>query len=162
MLKRFLVGISCLVVILTVQSPLCAIPPASFFQDAPDTLMLFAHQADDPVRIVQASFGADNELLDARLENSSHKKIQNYRLGWAVVKKDDVRLGKGTSAADVPENVDSSTAFNIPGQGNVAKDDLSKHPTGIVFYIAELQFQDGSHWQADVKKIKKEATDLLK
>jgi len=123
--------------------------------------MLFAHQADDPVRIVQASFGADNELLDARLENSSHKKIQNYRVGWAVVKKDDVRFGRG-NPVDVPESVDSSAAFNIPGQGNIAKDDLSKHPAGIVFYIAELQFQDGSHWQADIKKIKKEAADMLK
>ncbi len=123
--------------------------------------MLFAHQADDPVRIVQASFGADNELLDARVENSSHKKIQNYRLGWAVVKKDDVRFGRG-NPVDVPESVDSSAAFNIPGQGNIAKDDLSKHPAGIVFYIAELQFQDGSHWQADIKKIKKEAADMLK
>jgi len=160
-LKRFWVGISGLVVILTVQSQLWALSPAIPFQGATETLMLFAHQADDPVRIVQASFGADNELLDARVENSSHKKIQNYRLGWAVVKKDDVRFGRG-NPVDVPESVDSSAAFNIPGQGNIAKDDLSKHPAGIVFYIAELQFQDGSHWQADIKKIKKEAADMLK
>ena len=46
-----------------------------------DTLMLFAPQADDPVHIVQASFGADNLLLDARLENKSHNKVQIYRLG---------------------------------------------------------------------------------
>ena len=38
--------------------------------------MLFARQTDDPVRIVQASFGADNVLIDARLENKSHNKVQ--------------------------------------------------------------------------------------
>ena len=123
--------------------------------------MLFAHQSEDPVHIVQASFGADNALLDARLENKSHQKIQNYRLGWAAVKKDDVRISKG-NVAEVPTGVDTTAVFDIPGQGNVAKDDLARHPTGIVFYIAELQFQDGTHWQVDLKKIKKEAADMMK
>ena len=64
--------------------------------------MLFAPQAGDPVRIVQASFGADNVLLDAHLENKSHNKIQVYRLGWVAVKKDDIRIGRG-ELVTVPE-----------------------------------------------------------
>jgi hypothetical protein len=32
----------------------------------------------------------------------------------------------------------------------------------VVVYIAELQFQDGTKWQADTKKLKKEAIDMLK
>jgi hypothetical protein len=127
----------------------------------PDTLMLFANQADDPVRIVQASFSADNSLVDALLENKSHQKIQSYRLSWAVVKKDDIRLAKGISA-DVPNNVDTSGSFTIPGPENAAKEDLAKHPTGIVFYIAELQFDDGRRWQAEPKKIRKEAAEMVK
>jgi len=43
--------------------------------------MLFARQAEDPVRIVQASFGADNVLLDARLENKS--TIRYRPTAWA-------------------------------------------------------------------------------
>jgi hypothetical protein len=31
-----------------------------------------------------------------------------------------------------------------------------------VVYVAELQFQDGSKWQADTKKIKKEAIEMVK
>lgn len=123
--------------------------------------MLFAQQVDDPVHIVQASFGANNLLLDARLENKSHQKIQSYRLGWAAVKKDDVRIAKG-DLITVPEGVDTTSTFDIPGQGASAKDELARHPTGIVFFIAELQFQDGSRWQADPKKIKKEAAGMVK
>jgi len=130
-------------------------------QTTPDTLMLFAHQEDDPVRIIQASFSADNSLIDALLENKSHQKIQSYRLSWAVVKKDDIRLAKGI-AMDVPSNVDTSGSFTIAGPENAAKEDLAKHPTGIVFYIAELQFDDGKRWQAEPKKIRKEAADMVR
>ena len=127
----------------------------------PDTLVLFAKQADDPVRIIQATFSADNSLMDAQLENKSHQKIQSYRLSWAVVKKEDIRLAKGV-AMDVPNNLDTSGSFTIPGPENAAKEDLAKHPTGIVFYIAELQFDDGKRWQAEPKKIRKEAAEMVK
>jgi hypothetical protein len=133
-------------------------PPQNSNQDVS---MLFARQAEDPVRIVQASFGADNMLLDAHLENKSHNKIQTYRLGWAAVKKEDVRIGKG-ELVSVPQDVDTTAAFDIPGQGIPGKEDLSKHPTGIMVYVAELQFQDGTKWQADTKKIKKEAIEMVK
>jgi hypothetical protein len=126
-----------------------------------ETLMLFAPQSDDPVHIVQASFGADNILLDARLENKSHNKIQTYRLGWVAVKKDEVRMGRA-DAVTVPDKVDTTASFDIPSSAVPSKEDLSKHPTGIVVYIAELQFQDGTKWQADPKKLKKEAIEMLK
>ena len=126
-----------------------------------DILMLFARQAEDPVRIVQASFGADNMLIDAHLENKSHNKVQNYRLGWAAVKKEDVRMGKG-DVETVPEGIDTTTAFDISGKGVPAKDELSRHPTGVIVYVAELQFQDGTRWQADTKKIRKEALEMVK
>jgi len=134
---------------------------SSGLNPAQDVSMLFARQAEDPVRIVQASFGADNMLLDAHLENKSHNKIQTYRLGWAAVKKEDVRIGKG-ELVTVPQDVDTTTGFDILGQGVPGKEELSKHPTGIMVYVAELQFQDGSKWQADTKKIKKEAIEMVK
>jgi hypothetical protein len=127
----------------------------------PDTLMLFARQADDPVHIIQASFAADNSLVDALLENKSHQKLHSYRLGWAVIKKDDVRLAKGIEV-DVPANLDTAGSFTIPGPENAAKEDVAKHPNGIIFYIAELQFDDGKRWQVEPKKIRKEAADMLK
>jgi hypothetical protein len=130
-------------------------------QAVPDTVMLFAHQPDDPARIVQATFSADNSLMDALVENTSHQKIQSYRLSWAIVKKDDIRLAKGI-AVDVPKDLDTSKSFTIPGPENAAKDDVAKHPNGIIFYIAELQFDDGKHWQAEAKKIRKEAADMMK
>ena len=123
--------------------------------------MLFARQAEDPIHIVQASFGADNLLLDARLENKSHNKIQSYRIGWVVVKKEEVKIGHG-EVVTVPDTTDTTSAFDIPGQGVPGKDELSKHPTGVVVYVAELQFQDGTKWQVDLKKMKKEAVDMLK
>jgi hypothetical protein len=129
--------------------------------DEPDTLMLFAKQAQDPLHIVQASFAADNSLVDAMLENTSHQKIQSFRLSWVIVKKDDVRLAHGVSV-DVPNNIDSLASFTIAGPENAAKEDVAKHPNGIVFYIAELQFSDGKTWQAETKKIRKEAVDMLK
>lgn len=123
--------------------------------------MLFARQEDDPIHIVQASFSADNTLLDAQLENKNHQKIQSYRLGWVVVRKDDVKLAK-SNAVDVPKDVDTTATFSIPGPENAARDDLAKHPAGIVFYVAELQYQDGTHWQAEPKKIRKEAAEMMK
>jgi hypothetical protein len=126
-----------------------------------DTLMLFAPQADDPVHIVQASFGADNVLLDAHLENKSHNKIQVYRLGWVAVKKDDIRMGRG-ELVTVPEKVDTTAEFDISASAVPSKEDLSRHPAGVVVYVAELQFQDGTKWQADPKKLKKEAVQMLK
>jgi hypothetical protein len=126
-----------------------------------DILMLFAPQAGDPVHIVQASFGADNVLLDAHLENKSHNKIQVYRLGWVAVKKDDVRMGRGEMVT-IPEKVDTTIDFDISANAVPSREDLSRHPAGIVVYVAELQFQDGTRWQADPKKLKKEAIEMLK
>src|ERR1700704_3966710 len=159
-MKRSLACSFCLFVILATQYPLISACLTPLQNNGPGTLMLFARQAEDPVHIVQASFGADNMLIDARLENKSKTKVQAYRLGWVAVKKQDVRMGKG-ELVNVPENVDTTAAFDIPGQGN-AKEDLSKHPTGVVFYIAELQFHDGTRWEADPKKMKKEAVEMLK
>lgn len=160
-LKRCLACIFCLIMLLATQRSLAGPSLVQVQNTSQETLILFARQADDPVHIVQASFGANNVLLDAHLENMSHQKIQSYRIGWAAVKKDDVRIGKGDLVA-VPEGVDTTSTFDIPGQGTSAKDDLARHPTGVVFYIAELQFQDGTKWLVDPKKIKKEASGMVK
>ena len=158
-MKKLLAHIIFLITIMASQSP--ALGPNATYQNNEDTLMLFAPQADDPVHIVQASFGADNLLLDARLENKSHNKVQLYRLGWVSVKKDDIRMGRG-ELVTVPDKVDTTAQFDIPASAVPSKEDLSRHPAGVVVYIAELQFQDGTKWQADPKKLKKEATDMLK
>jgi hypothetical protein len=157
--KKLLAYIIFLISIMALQSPALGLHASS--QNNEDTLMLFAPQADDPVHIVQASFGADNLLLDARLENKSHNKVQVYRLGWVSVKKDDIRMGRG-ELVTVPEKVDTTAQFDIPASSVPSKEDLSRHPAGVVVYIAELQFQDGTKWQADAKKLKKEAVDMLK
>jgi hypothetical protein len=157
--KKLLAYIIFLIAIISPQNP--ALGLHGTLQNNQDTLMLFAPQADDPVHIVQASFGADNLLLDARLENKSHNWVQVYRLGWVSVKKDDVRMGRG-ELVTVPEKVDTTAQFDIPASAVPSKEDLSRHPAGVVVYIAELQFQDGTKWQADAKKLKKEAIDMLK
>jgi hypothetical protein len=158
--KKLLAFIFCLTIVMAIQHTLFGLYTTPQ-NSGEDTLMLFAPQSDDPVHIVQASFGANNLLLDARLENKSHNKIQIYRLGWVAVKKDEVRMGRG-DAVTVPEKVDTTSTFDIPASAVPSKEDLSKHPTGIVVYIAELQFQDGTKWQADPKKLKKEAIEMLK
>jgi hypothetical protein len=162
LVKRLLVCLSCLFALAMARS--FSAPYAHGLQHAPappDTLMLFAHQTEDPVRIIQATFSAENVLMDALLENKSHQKIQSYRLGWIVIKKEDVRLGKGISV-EVPKDVDTTASFSIPGPENAAREDLAKHPAGIVFYIAELQFEDGKRWQAEAKKMRKEAAEMVK
>jgi hypothetical protein len=160
-MKKLLVYLIFFLIAITAPQSQATGPHASFQNGSEDTLMLFASQADDPAHIVQASFGADNVLLDARLENKTHNKIQVYRLGWVSVKKDDIRIGRG-ELVTVPEKVDTTGQFDIPATAIPSKEDLSKHPTGIVVYIAELQFQDGTKWQADAKKLKKEAIGMLK
>jgi hypothetical protein len=70
-------------------------------------------------------------------------------------------MGRG-EAVTVPEKVDTTAQFDIPASAVPSKEDLAKHPIGVVVYIAELQFQDGTKWQADAKKLKKEAIDMLK
>jgi len=159
-LNKSMAFIFCLIIMLP-QAALAVSYSGTPQNPGQDILMLFARQAEDPVHIVQASFGADNLLLDARLENKSHNKIQSYRLGWAVVKKEEVKIGHG-EVVTVPDGTDTTTAFDIPGQGVPGKDELSKHPTGVVVYVAELQFQDGTRWQVDLKKMKKEAIEMLK
>lgn len=159
-MKKLLAFIISLIAIMATQSSALGFYTISQ-NNGQDILMLFAPQADDPVHIVQASFGADNLLLDARLENKSHNKIQIYRLGWVSVKKDEVRMGRG-DLVTVPEKVDTSAMFDIPASAVPSREDLSKHPTGVVVYIAELQFQDGTKWQADAKKLRKEAIEMLK
>lgn len=159
-MKKLLAFIISLIAIMATQSSALGFHTTSQ-NSGQDILMLFAPQADDPVHIVQASFGADNLLLDARLENKSHNKVQIYRLGWVSVKKDEVRMGRG-DLVTVPEKVDTSAMFDIPASAIPSREDLSKHPTGVVVYIAELQFQDGTKWQADAKKLRKEAIEMLK
>ena len=70
-------------------------------------------------------------------------------------------MGRG-ELVTVPEKVDTTKEFDIPASPVPSKEDLSRHPAGVVVYIAELQFQDGTKWQADAKKLKKEAIDMLK
>jgi hypothetical protein len=159
--KRLLACIFCGIVILAMQSSLMALFPAPLQNNTQETLMLFAQQVDDPVHILQASFGADNTLLDALLENRSHQKIVSYRLGWISIKKEDVRIVKGDSVT-VPQGLDTASTFSITGQGVSTKADLARHPAGLVFFIDELQFQDGTQWQADPKKVRKEATSMVK
>jgi hypothetical protein len=159
-MKKALVFIILLIAITVLQSPVLGLP-ASSQRGSEDILMLFAPQAGDPVHIVQASFGADNVLLDAHLENKSHNKIEVYRLGWVAVKKDDIRIGRG-ELVTVPEKVDTTAEFDISANAVPSREDLSRHPAGVVVYVAELQFQDGTKWQADAKKVKKEAIDMLK
>jgi hypothetical protein len=162
-LKSFMVCSIFLSIALTAAHSFSALPSPVLTQKPapPDTVMLFALQKEDPVHIMQATFGANNALIDALLENRSHQKIQSYRLGWAVVKKDDIRIVKGNQI-DLPKDVDSTTSFSIPGPENMAKDELAKHPTGIVFYVAELQFEDGMRWLAEPRKIRKEAAEMVK
>jgi len=159
-MKKLLVYIIFLFASMQPQS-LALGPHTSSKSSGEDTMMLFAPQSDDPVHIVQASFGSDNVLLDAHLENKSHNKIQVYRLGWVSVKKDDIRIGRG-ELVTVPDKVDTTAEFDIAANAVPSREDLSKHPTGIVVYIAELQFEDGTKWQADAKKLKKEAIEMLK
>jgi hypothetical protein len=159
-MKKLLVFMIFLIAIMAPQSLGVALPATSQ-KGGEDILMLFAPQAGDPVHIVQASFGADNVLLDAHLENKSHNKIQVYRLGWVAVKKDDIRMGRG-DLVTVPERVDTTAEFDISANAVPSREDLSRHPAGVVVYVAELQFQDGSKWQADSKKLKKEAIEMLK
>jgi hypothetical protein len=159
-MKKLLVLVIFLTAIMARQSPALGLH-AIFQSGGQDILMLFAPQAGDPVHIVQASFGADNVLLDAHLENKSHNKIQVYRLGWVAVKKDDIRMGRG-ELVTVPEKVDTTAEFDISANAVPSREDLSRHPAGVVVYVAELQFQDGTKWQADAKKLKKEAIEMLK
>ena len=159
-MKKLLVLVIFLTASMARQSPALGLH-AIFQSGGQDILMLFAPQAGDPVHIVQASFGADNVLLDAHLENKSHNKIQVYRLGWVAVKKDDIRMGRG-ELVTVPEKVDTTAEFDISANAVPSREDLSRHPAGVVVYVAELQFQDGTKWQADAKKLKKEAIEMLK
>ena len=70
-------------------------------------------------------------------------------------------MGKG-ELVTVPQETDTTAAFDIPGQGVPGKDELSKHPSRVIVYVAELQFQDGTKWQADAKKIRKEAIEMVR
>src|ERR1041384_754521 len=120
-MKRLSTGIVVLLVALAAMHSLAASNAAP--QTAtPDTVMLFAAQADDPVRIVQANFSADNSLIDALLENKSHQKIQSYRLSWVVIKKEDIRLAKGISV-EVPKELDKSASISTPRPAHSAHDE---------------------------------------
>lgn len=160
-MNKFLTCLCTLTLLLMAFQPLVMGSPILLPSKDEGIQMFFASQPEDPVRIVQAAFSADNALLDARLENKGKLKIQLYRLAWAVVKKEDIRLVRG-EMLPVPQGVDTSALFDVPTHDIPGKGDLSKHPTGIVFYVAELQFQDGSHWEADPKKIKKEVSGMVK
>jgi hypothetical protein len=159
--KRLLACIFCGIVLAALQPSLMALHPAELQNNNQETLMLFAQQVDDPVHILQASFRADNTLLDALVENRNHQKITSYRLAWFAIKKEDVRFAKG-EAVTVTADVDTTATFSITGQGCSTKADLARHPAGLVFFIEELQFQDGTQWQADPKKMRKEATSMVK
>jgi hypothetical protein len=160
-MKMLLICIFCGIATLTMQSPLMGLYVPALQSDSQEILILFARQTDDPVHIVQASLGADNTLLDALLENKNHQKIKSYRFGWIAVKKDDVKIGKG-ELVPVPESVDTASTFTVTGEGASTKADLAKHPKALVLYVAELQFQDGTQWQIDPKKIRKEATEMAR
>lgn len=111
-----------------------------------------AMQPGAPAHLVQTTHGSTSLLTAARLENDSKKPITSYKIGWAYVRRDGTEFHTG-ALMNVPAGIKPRVVYNVPDQ--VVSFDPRMQ--GVIFFVAELTFADGSRWNAANEDIKHEA-----
>jgi len=111
-----------------------------------------ATQPGAPAHLVQTSHGLTNLLTSARLKNAGKNTITSYKIGWACVRGDETEFH--TSALmNVPAGIKPGIIYNVPDQAVP----FDPRVQGVIFFVAELTFADGSRWNATNEDIKREA-----
>jgi hypothetical protein len=111
-----------------------------------------AVQPGAPARLVQTTHGTTNLLTAARLENDSKKPITSYKIGWAYVRRDETEFHTG-ALMNVPAGIKPGVVYDVPDQAVL----YDPRVQGVIFFVAELTFADGSRWHAANEDIRHEA-----
>lgn len=113
--------------------------------------MLIARQRGAPARLVQTTHGISDLLKSARLKNDSEKAIASYRIGWGYVHRKGIEFHIGVPT-NVPPGIKAGAIQNVPDQAVP----FDAGADGVVFFVAEITFTDGSNWKASNSDIEHE------
>lgn len=111
-------------------------------------------QSDSPLVLLRATHGRNDLLEHAVVRNLSKSTIRSYRMGWIVVyrdaqKKPEVHPGELIS---VQGGIKPKGFHDVPSQ-RVPGSLLNHEVRAVMFFVAEVQFDDGRVFKADTNQI---------
>lgn len=116
--------------------------------------MISVQQMECPFTIQETTHAVVDALTGAVLRNSSSKTIVSYRMGWMFVfrdasRKPQSRIGR---SMNIPEGIAPDAVTIVPAQG-VWVSEISQDTRAIAFFVADVEFTDGSHFAADIDQL---------
>ena len=119
-----------------------------------ETLLGPAAQSTDPVQLTQTEHNLRMALDGATLLNKGQQPIRRYRIGWALVQDGKVSLHEGISMY-VDGDVQPQATVHVPDQGVHLDPSVQRY----LFYVSEIEYADGSHWNAEALPLITQAKD---
>jgi hypothetical protein len=113
-------------------------------------------QPSGPASLIETTHTNADLLAAAKLQNSATGPIVCYRVGWVAVHSaggSAVRLGE---PINVPAGIAPGATTRVPAQA-VDPAKFRKANRFLGFFVAEVKFNDGNVWKADLKEIQREA-----
>jgi hypothetical protein len=111
-----------------------------------------AQQSGDPAHLVSTTHSTTDALKLALLENRSIKTIASYRIGWVSASADKTSMHEGPWLK-IAEGLQPEATTEVPAQ----QIELDNNAHLMLFFVAEVVYSDGSHWDADAVKLIDEA-----
>jgi hypothetical protein len=110
----------------------------------------------DPAAIMAIAVNVRTALVNqGEFQNLSKKTITAYQIGWlAGTSSKDAKLSL-TPIFEIPDGLPSQATQKIPDQPFSRS--LVRPGVRMVFFVSKVKFSDGTSWNADLKRLKKNA-----
>ncbi len=125
-----------------------------------ETVVSLFRNSGAPLELVTATHGPDDLLAEASLRNlTTDKVVTKYRIGYFTVARDlSVEATTGVDM-NVPGKIKPGQSERVPAQGVSSR--LLTKVRGVAFFVASVEFDDGSTWTADVSSMKSKLETLV-
>ncbi|HEV2991968.1 MAG TPA: hypothetical protein VG759_26260 [Candidatus Angelobacter sp.] len=111
---------------------------------------------DDPAILTAVTLNHKDGLVErATLMNSGDRVISAYQIAWVIgTSPEDAKITLAP-VFPVPQGLAAKATLTVPAQPFPPS--LYKLGSRAAFFVANVQFADGSSWNADLKRVKENA-----
>lgn len=111
----------------------------------------FFRQDDAPASVVEMTFSRPDLFKAATIQNLSGKRIIALQLGWSLIRGKMVTTSVSERIVlDEPSRPDTEIRLTQPVR---TIDSKSAMPGLVMYFVASVEFSDGSRWRQDLKNI---------
>ena len=120
-----------------------------------------AVQPHSPATLLETTHTVKDFLSGGKLKNVSQDSIVSYRIGWmSIPKSGEIKAAVGP-AISVPTGIKPGETVNLPAHGVVVSFERGEL-SHLMFYVSEVQWEDGRVWTEDTPKLKQETEQLMR